>query len=113
MKTERNLKTSPDIPIACRLSNLELRNRQATLLTQFKSAVMATEELHDGYAFSVPGDAKCIAIVTELIAAERDCCPFLTFELTASPNMGPLIVSVTGPSGSKDFLRVLLCNPEG
>jgi hypothetical protein len=73
---------------------------------------MTTEELRDGYAFRVPGDTKSIAVVTELIAAERECCPFLTFELTVPPNMGPLIVSVTGPSGTKDFLKAILCNSE-
>ena len=74
---------------------------------------MTTEELGDGYAFRVPGDMKSMAAVVELIAAEHECCPFLTFELTAPPNMGPLIVKVTGPSGTKDFLKAIFCNPEG
>jgi hypothetical protein len=74
---------------------------------------MTTEEFRDGYAFRVPGDTKSIAVVTELIAAERECCPFLAFELRAPPNMGPLIVRVTGPPGTKDFLKAILCNSEG
>jgi len=37
--------------------------------------------------------------------AERECCPFLTFELVALPNQGPLIVRVTGPDGTKEFVR--------
>jgi hypothetical protein len=40
---------SDDIPVACRLLDAELREREATLLAQFKSAVIATEELRDGY----------------------------------------------------------------
>ena len=104
---------SPDAPRACSLSDLELRRRKATLLRRFKSAVMATEELRNGYAFRVPGDAKSIAVVTGLIAAERECCRFLTFELMLPPNMGPLIVSVTGPPGTKDFLKGILGNSEG
>jgi hypothetical protein len=103
---------SSDTPIACRLSDSEFRKREATLLTEFKSAVMTTEELHDGYVFRVSGDAKSLAVVTELIAAERECCPFLTFELTVPSSMGPLVVGVRGPSGAKDFLRAILCNPE-
>jgi hypothetical protein len=50
--------------------------------------------------------------VCELILAERECCPFLTFELTAQPNMGPMIVRMTGPAGTKDFLKTILCNSE-
>lgn len=103
---------SGDIPVACCLLDAELREREATLLAQFKSAVIATEELRDGYAFRIPGDKKWIAVVAELIMAERECCPFLMFELAAHPNMGPVDVRVTGPAGTKDFLRIVLCKPE-
>jgi hypothetical protein len=47
-----------------------------------------------------------------MIVAERECCPFMTFELVAQPNIGPIIVRVTGPPGSKEFLRAILCKPE-
>ncbi len=102
---------SDDMPIACCLTSAELREREATLLAQFRSAVIETEELIDGYAFRLPGDGKTIALVADVIAAERQCCPFLTFELVAQPNMGPVIVRVTGPAGAKDFLKTVLCKP--
>jgi hypothetical protein len=98
-----------DIPVACCLTSAELRERAATLLAQFRSAVIETEELADGYAFRVPGDGKWIATIAEMIVAERECCPFLTFELVAQPNMGPVIVSLTGPAGAKEFLRTVVC----
>jgi len=101
-----------DIPVACHLSDLALREREATLLAQFRSAVIATEELTDGYAFRLPGDGKTIALVADVIAAERRCCPFLAFELVAQPNMAPVIVRVTGPGGSKEFLKTILCKPD-
>jgi hypothetical protein len=103
---------SDETPIACCLTNAELRGREATLLAQFRSAVIETEELPDGYAFRLPGSAKWIAIIAEMIVAERECCPFLTFELAAQPNMGPVIVRVTGPAGGKEFLRAILCEPQ-
>jgi hypothetical protein len=61
---------------------------------------------------NVPGDGKCIAMIAKMIVAERECCPFLTFELIAQPNMGSVIVRVTGPTGAKDFLRTVLCKAE-
>jgi hypothetical protein len=64
-------------PMACSLTTPELRHREATLLAQFKSAVMEKEELQDGFAFRLPGDAKSIALISDLIVAERECCPFL------------------------------------
>jgi hypothetical protein len=51
-------------------------------------------------------------MIAKMIVAERECCPFLTFELVAQPNMGSVIVSVTGPDGAKEFLRTVLCKDE-
>ena len=103
---------SDDMPVACCLTSAELREREATLLAQFRSAVIEKEELSDGYAFRVPGDGKWIAIIAKMIVAERECCPFLTFEFVAQPSMGPVIVRVTGPAGAKEFLKTVLCKPE-
>ena len=103
---------SDEMPITCVLTSAELREREATLLAQFRSAVIETEELPDGYAFRVPGDGKWIAIIAKMVVAERECCPFLTFELVAQPNMGPVIVRVTGPASTREFLKTILCKPE-
>jgi hypothetical protein len=62
-------------PIACSLTNVEWRDREATLLAQFRCAVMETEELQEGYAFRLPGDGGWIRLMAELIVAERECCP--------------------------------------
>ena len=40
------------------------------------------------------------------------CCPFLTFEFVAQPSMGPIVVRVTGPAGTKNFLKTVLGKPE-
>src|SRR5438105_3408888 len=95
----------PDVPVACRLSDAELRQHEATLLAQFKSALVTTEQLADGYILRIPGDKKWLAVVSDLILAERECCPFLKFELIAEPNLGPLTLRVTGPDGTKEFLK--------
>lgn len=92
------------VPVACRLSDAALREREATLLAQFRSGVIAAKELHDGYIFRIRGDKQWIEIAAALIAAERECCPFLAFTLTAAPSMGPAELRVAGPVGAKDFL---------
>jgi hypothetical protein len=89
----------------CALSDAEKREREATLLARFKSGVIAAEELDDGYSFRVPGDKDWLALVADLITAERECCPFLTFQLTAEPQMGALTIRITGPDGAKEFVK--------
>ena len=92
------------MPIACSLTTAEFRDREAKLLAQFRSAVIETEELHEGYAFRLSGDGEWIGLIAELMVAERKCCPLLAFEVIALPNQGPLIVRVTGPDGTKQFV---------
>jgi hypothetical protein len=99
------MKERDTIPILCSLTTVELRDREATLLVQFTSAVVETEELQEGYAFRFSGDGKLIGLIAELIVAERECCPFLMFEVVALPNKGPVILGVTGPDGTKEFVR--------
>ena len=62
-------------------------------------------ELENGDELAVPGTDKWLAAVTEFIALERECCPFLTFELVLAPQRGPLTLRIQGPSGVKEFLR--------
>jgi hypothetical protein len=97
-----------EIPVACCLSDEELRTREATLLAEFKSALIATEELADGFLFRISGDKKRIAVVMNLIMAERECCPFLKFELVAEPGMGPVTLRMTGPPGTKEIIKSFL-----
>jgi len=92
----------------CRLSDAEKRDREATLLIRFKSGVIAIEELDDGYSFRLPGDKDWLALVADLMIAERECCPFLKFHLTAESEMGALTVRITGPDGAREFLKSVL-----
>ena len=101
-----------DNPVACCLTDVELRQREATLLAQFKSAPTATEEIADGYVFRIPGENRWLALVTDLIIAERECCPFLRFEVTAEPKMGALTIRITGPEGTKPVLKSILAMPQ-
>ena len=84
-------------PIACSLTTGELRNREAALLALFRSAVLEIKELQHGFAFRLPGDGKSVGLLAELIVAERECCPFLKFEISVLPKMGPVIVQVVVP----------------
>jgi hypothetical protein len=103
---------SSNLPIACHLSDSEFRAREATLIALFRSTVIATEDLQDGYVFHFPGAKNSLATVCELMVAERECCPFLTFELAAQPNTGPVSLRVTGPFGTKHFLQTIFCSSE-
>lgn len=99
---------STDAPLACRLTDSELRVRKETVLRQAQQAVLEVKVLRDGYALRFPSEDRWLGELTRIIGLERDCCPFLRFRLTVEPNGGPLWLELTGPHGTKAFLEAEL-----
>lgn len=98
---------SSGLPIACNLNDAEFQRRRADLLKSFQSRLLETKELNDGYAYRFASDADRISDLAQLITFERECCPFLQFDLRVEPANGPLWLKLTGPEGTKDFLKSL------
>jgi len=94
-----------DLPIACSLTSAELQERRQTILKQLRSAVFEVRELDDGYSYSFPSGGQMLAEIGSMIELERQCCPFLRFRLTVDANDGPIWLELTGPDGTKEFLK--------
>jgi hypothetical protein len=92
-------------PLACNLSDPERAKRLVALEAELFAGALETAELEAGYAFVFPGDAAWLAKLTTFIAEERDCCPFLRFELTVEPNAGPIALRLSGPEGAKAVIE--------
>jgi hypothetical protein len=101
-----------DDVVACRLDAAQRADRGASLAELFGSA-QEKRELRDGYALRFPGDAAHVRALANAIILERDCCPFLAFDLTLEPHGGPIWLRVTGPAGTKAFLRPLIAAAMG
>ena len=95
------------LPIACNLTNPEFQRRRAELLQTFQGAVLERRDLAAGYAYRFPSETTWVAELAKLIAVERECCPFLQFNLRVEPADGPIWLELTGPEGTKDFLGSL------
>jgi len=94
-----------DSPIACTLTSAELQQRRQTVLQRLRSAVVEVRELTDGYAYSFPAEGQWLQEIASMIDLERQCCPFLRFQLSVEPNGGPIRLELTGPEGTKEFLK--------
>ena|SRR5579883_1397798 len=103
---KRDLASDP-IPVACSLSDAEKRQREALVLSEFRNCVTATEELGEGYAFRFPCDPRWLTLASELIVLERQCCPFLSFQLTLRAGQDEVVLSLTGPEGTKQFVEAV------
>ena len=93
-----------DLPVACKLMPAELQERRRNVLPQVLAAVNETVELENGFRYRfTPGD-ELISELGKLIQLEHKCCPFLTFGLTVEPENGSVVLEMTGPEGTKEFL---------
>ena len=85
---------SPDTPIACSLNAEELPRRLAE-----KRAIGADALLEvDGGALRFRNDETTRARLEEIVAAESECCGFLTFDLRATGD--ELELRITAPEGA-------------
>jgi|SRR5687768_7912612 len=97
-----------NLPIACTLGPAALRARREDLFGGLVRRAAERIDLLEGYRVRFePADALLSAIA-EVVDAERQCCRFLTFELTIEADNGPIWVEVTGPEGTREFLAGML-----
>src|SRR5919112_5275228 len=92
---KRNVMTEPptqidDEVIGCLLSERDYAIRSEELAGGLFAMVEEVVELPDGYAYRFAGADGPLEFLLEFIAAERRCCPFLSFEIAFEPHGGPL-----------------------
>ena len=96
-----------DMPIACTLSEAEIRDNAGGLLPSLIDRARGVTPLPEGVSLRFDADGDVLAAIARVVEAERRCCRFLRFRLTVEPDAGPMTLDVTGPPGTGEFLRVL------
>lgn len=99
------------LPIACTLPPGELGARGGELLTGLVKQSLERQDLPEGYRFRFGPDGDTLQRIARAMAAERQCCRFLTFHLIAEADGGPIWLDVSGPEGTRAFLDELLDTP--
>jgi hypothetical protein len=96
--------TEEDV-IACLLSEREQAQRAEEAHQNLFPGMLAIEELADGYGYKFPADDEWTAKVMAVVAAERQCCPFFTFEVAFEPHGRGLWLRFRGSEKIKTFVR--------
>ena len=96
--------------LACDLTVFEPddRERYRQLSRELFAACQKTRELPEGLAFQLPCDDSWILKTARWVTQERLCCPFLSFELAFEGNHNSMELRLSGPPGTKEFLRAEL-----
>ena len=97
-----------DLPIVCTLQPGELNARATQLLPGVVAAAKARYAIENGFRFEFQPDSEVLASIVRMIDAERQCCQFLRFQLTIEAAGGPVVLEVTGPPGSQEFLDAMI-----
>ncbi len=96
------------LPIVCTLTPSELRARRETLIPALAKRAEQIEPLTDGFRLRFQGAADVLSAIVQTIEAERQCCRFLRFDLSVAAGGGPIVLTITGPNGTSDFLTDLM-----
>ena len=97
-----------ELPIACTLTPEALRTRREGLLMGLVRRAERREDLDDGLRLEFAPSAETIALIARAVEAERHCCRFLRFRMTVEPDGGPVLLELTGPGGTRDFVSALI-----
>ena len=93
-----------DEVIACLLSERDYAIRSEELAGGLFTTVEEVVELPDGNAYRFAGADSPLESLLEFIAAERRCCPFLSFEIAFESHGGPLWLRMRGSPRVKAFI---------
>jgi len=94
-------------PLACQLTEAAFRARRNGLLAQVRRGVTAVAWQAEGLRLELRSTPHVLRDTLDLIAAERQCCPFLRFVLTTGPDTAATQLDITGPPGARAFLKTL------
>jgi hypothetical protein len=92
-----------DIPIACTLSSVEQRSRRFETAELARAALQSRRPVEHGELLSF--DARAEPALRDVIAAEAECCPFLTLELRRAGDR--LELRITGPDEARPIIAEL------
>jgi hypothetical protein len=95
------------LPIACSLTAEAVEARRVGLLSELLDLPVDRERLSEGMRLQFPAARATLSAITRAVEAERHCCRFLRFSITVEPDNGPIVLELTGPAGTGEFLAGL------
>jgi len=96
-----------DLPVACTLTPAQFQERRREVLAKVAASMAEVTELDNGFIYRFASNAELLPQLANLIQLEHECCPFLTFRLAVGEGNGPILLEITGPLGTKEFLAEL------
>jgi hypothetical protein len=94
-----------ETPIACSLTGAEYRSRADDIGRFARDALLERRRIDGGARLTFDDAPGVRARLEAFVAAESQCCPFLTMDLHAAG--GRLVLDVTGPEAAAPIIEEL------
>ncbi len=89
-----------------RLLDLETaQSKRSEIIGIILDSIKQVKALDKGYGLRFSPEDEELLLITDWVYIERICHPFLRFVLRLESNRGPIWVEVSGPEGTKSFLK--------
>lgn len=96
---------SDDTPIACDLSVLDDPEHHKTETTSLFAEREETRAVSDGVALRFPGTMDYAERILTFVRGERQCCPFLTFEMIFAPEERGIWLVLGGDEAAASYIQ--------
>jgi hypothetical protein len=73
---------------------------------ELTQAIQRVQGVENGYKLTFPDESEIISRLAKFISNERLCCPFLKFTLNVNSSSEPVSLTLIGPMGTQEFLRL-------
>ena len=94
-------------PVACSLTNPELRQRREQLRTSLFHRTRSTSEDASGVLFTFDNTDTNVDALLNVVLLERQCCPFLHFRIEIAPQPGMLALHLGGNAEARAFIETM------
>jgi hypothetical protein len=96
-----------ELPMVCSLTSEALQARRLGLLSELLERAEDLEGISDGMRLRFRAAPTTLLAIARAVEAERHCCRFLRFSITVEPDNGPVLLELSGPPGTGEFLAAL------
>ena len=103
--THTTLEITDPTPIACSLTRADYRKRVADIGQVARDALRRRQPIDGGARLCFDDTADVHERLEAFVAAEAECCPFLTMKLHAAG--GRLLLEITGPEPAAPIIEEL------
>jgi len=98
-----------ELPVACSLDPAALKRAVPKVsCPTYCDGPMSTRRCRTAIGFASPPPMTLSGSSRARLDSERRCCRFLRFRVTVEPDEGPMLLELTGPEGTRDFLTALI-----